>query len=127
MLLLDTHVALWVAAAPDRLGLGARSLIERSSPVYLSSVSHAELEVKQLLGKVRVPDGFVGWLADQGVSDLPFAAPHAAALRRFGELLRHDPFDRMLLAQAITEGLRFLTADVRLLALGRDWIVDATE
>ncbi len=127
MLLLDTHVAVWVAGVPDRLGPRAKGVIERSAPVYLSAVSHAELEVKQMLGKVRLPDGFADWMADQGVSDLPFTATHAAAMRRFGELVRHDPFDRMLLAQAVAEGLIFLTADARLLTLGRDWIADATQ
>jgi PIN domain nuclease of toxin-antitoxin system len=126
MLLLDTHVALWVAGAPERLGARARSLIERSVPVYLSAVSHAELEVKGMLEKVRVPDGFGDWIEEQGINHLPFTAAHARALRRFGELARHDPFDRMLLAQAVAEGLTFLTADSRLLDLGRDWIVDAT-
>jgi PIN domain nuclease of toxin-antitoxin system len=127
MLLLDTHVAVWVAGAPDRLGRGARDVIERSSPVYLSAISLAELEVKGMLGKVRVPDGFADWMADQGIGQLQFTATHAVALRRFGELVRHDPFDRMLLAQAVTDGLSLLTADVRLLGLGRDWIIDATE
>ena len=111
----------------DRLGRRARAAIERSSPVYLSAVSHAELQVKQMLGKVSLPDGFAEWMADQGVSDLPFTETHAAAMRRFGELVHHDPFDRMLLAQAVAERLTFLTADARLLTLGRDWIADATQ
>lgn len=50
---------------------------------------------------------------------------HAAVLAAFPELIDHDPFDRQIVAQAAVEGLRLLTSDERLLALGREWIMDA--
>ncbi|MDN5796628.1 MAG: hypothetical protein L0H79_12845 [Intrasporangium sp.] len=56
---------------------------------------------------------------------MPFHASHAKEVGRFAALAHHDPFDRMLLAQASAEGMRFLTSDAVLLGLGLDWVVDA--
>jgi len=125
MLLLDTHVPLWVAAAPDRLGRRCRALIDQATHVYVSSVSSAEMVLKHMVGRLTVPSDFGRWLDEQGFRQLPFTREHAASLMHFPELARHDPFDRMLLAQALSEGLTFVTADRRLLALDRDWVVDA--
>ena len=61
----------------------------------------------------------------QGLALLSITAEHAEAVRDFPELVRHDPFDRLLVAQASRAGLRLLTADQILLAMGRDFIVDA--
>jgi len=56
---------------------------------------------------------------------LSITAEHAEAIQDFPELVRHDPFDRLLVAQASRTGLRLLTADQTLLGLGRDFIIDA--
>jgi PIN domain nuclease of toxin-antitoxin system len=64
-------------------------------------------------------------VADAGLALLSITAEHAEAIRDFPELVGHDPFDRLLVAQASRTGLRLLTADQILLALGRDFIVDA--
>ena len=55
------------------------------------------------------------------------SAEHAEGIREFPELIRHDPFDRLIVAQASQAGLRLLTADRVLLGLGRAFVVDATE
>jgi PIN domain nuclease of toxin-antitoxin system len=55
-----------------------------------------------------------------------FSADHALELTRFGSLIDHDPFDRMILAQASAERCQLLTADQRLLSLDLDFVVDAT-
>lgn len=77
--------------------------------------------------KLRAPDGLGGLLEAQGLRPLPLTSEHARAVEQFPELAGHDPFNRILVAQARSEGLTFLTADRRLLSLGYDWIDDATK
>ena len=125
MILLDTHAALWLLAAPERLGDQARQDISTSEVCYFSAVSIAECSIKRMIGRLDVPAELDRILAEQGLQPLPLRPEHAAALERFPELSRHDPFDRLLLAQALVERCRFLTADERLLALGIDWIAPA--
>jgi len=78
-----------------------------------------------MLGKLSVPADLSSRLTAQGLVPLRITAEHAEAIRDFPELVRHDPFDRLLVAQASREGLRLLSADQVLLGLGRDYIVDA--
>jgi PIN domain nuclease of toxin-antitoxin system len=78
-----------------------------------------------MLGKLSIPADFSRKLTAQGLALLSITAEHAEAIRDFPELVSHDPFDRLLVAQASRAGLRLLTADQILLALGRDFIVDA--
>lgn len=126
-MLLDTHVALWLLDASPRLGPKATATIRAARRVHVSSISLTELSIKAMLGKVTVPADLSARLAAQGLALLSYSAAHADAIVRFDTLARHDPFDRMLLAQAAVEGFAFATADRRLLGLGLPWIVDATQ
>jgi PIN domain nuclease of toxin-antitoxin system len=126
MLLLDSQVALWVLDENPRLGSQARRLIINATAVHVSAATVWELTIKAMLGKLTLPAEFVGVLRSQGLALLDITAEHAAALVDFPELLRHDPFDRLIVAQAYRDGLHLLTADRVLLELGRDFIVDAT-
>jgi PIN domain nuclease of toxin-antitoxin system len=94
--------------------------------VYVSAASVWELTIKSMPGKLRVPLGLAGKVTDQGLSLLSITAEHAEGIRDFPELIRHDPFDRLLVAQAQRSGLRLVTADRVLLGLGRDFILDAS-
>lgn len=125
-MLLDTHVLLWLLDDSPRLGRRAAEAIATAPTALVSSVSHVELRIKQMIGKVRLPDDFVAAVREQGLQGLSFTEAHADALPRFETLARHDPFDRMLLAQAVVEGVPFATADRRLLDLALPWVVDAT-
>lgn len=125
MLLLDTHVLLWIAIGSSHLGPEARRLIDRASAVHVSAVSGVELALKQMLGKIRLPRGFESWLQDSGFLRLPLTWRHAEELARFPSLTGHDPFDRMLLAQAASERLIFVTGDQRVLQLRLDGVLDA--
>lgn len=123
-MLLDTNVLIRMTAFPDTLGPVAWDLIE-GGPVYASSISHFEITMKRMLGKLDAPDDLVRLFGDQGITPLPFTERHAARVAKFEVLSKHDPFDRILVAQAAAEGLEFMTSDRILLGLGYDWIVDA--
>lgn len=126
MLLLDSQAALWVMSGSPRLGPRARTAIVRSTVTHVSVASIWELTIKSMLGRLDLPSGFAGRVAEQGLALLDITAEHAEALRAFPELSRHDPFDRLIVAQAAVERLTLLTADRVLLDLGRDFVVDAT-
>ncbi|MGH3754331.1 MAG: type II toxin-antitoxin system VapC family toxin [Pseudonocardiaceae bacterium] len=125
MLLLDSQAALWVLDDSPRLGPRARQTILSATTVHVSAATVWELTIKAMLGELSVPDKLASRLAEQGLALLSITAEHAEGIREFPELTRHDPFDRLLVAQASHAGLRLLTADPVLLGLGRDFIVDA--
>lgn len=126
MLLLDSQVVLWLLDDSPRLGKGARESISSAVDVHVSAATVWELTIKTMLGKLAVPGGLADMLIDQGLSLLNVTAEHAEGIREFPELTRHDPFDRLLLAQASQAGLTLLTADRVLLSLNRTFVVDAT-
>lgn len=110
-LLLDTHVFLWCVKDDKQLTKTARVILASATEVYVSSVSIWEAAIKAKLGKLDANvDALVSAIADSGFLELPVTAKHAAAVGRLPDV-HNDPFDRMLIAQAISEPLRFLTAD----------------
>jgi len=120
-LLLDTHVALWALTGSPRLSERARDLIlEPANDVYFSAATVWEIAIKHRLAKKDMPisgDEAVKLFAEAGYIELPMSASHASATE---ELPMHhaDPFDRILVAQAISEPLRLLTHDQALLPYG---------
>jgi len=127
VILLDTNALLWLLHADGRLGDRSRKAIDAATVVYCSSVSSSELTIKHMLGRLALPGGdrFPAAFSDAGLRELAFTSAHATAMLRFPALTRHDPFDRMILAQADAERLTLLTSDSTLLALGETWIQDA--
>jgi PIN domain nuclease of toxin-antitoxin system len=112
-LLLDTHLLLWAAAAPERLPVAAAELIEDAGnvPVF-SAASLWEVAIKAGLGRADfTADAGVlrRGLIENGYEELPVSAAHACAVAAL-PLLHGDPFDRMLVAQALVEGLTLVTA-----------------
>jgi len=118
-LLLDTHIVVWWFEGSPKLGSRARDLItEADSRLFVSAANWWELAIKTSLGRLRFD--FLDArreLERRDVTSLPISMSHAetaAALKR-----RHrDPFDHMLVAQAIDEGLVLLTRDVHLKPYG---------
>jgi len=114
-LLLDTHVVLWSATAPDRLPPEARSMLEDgSNDVLVSVVTAWEIAIKQSLGKLELAGIAEHWLpavlkrSGFEVAELSLAA----ALRVRGLPWHHrDPFDRLLIAQALEDGYTIVTHD----------------
>lgn len=113
-LLLDTHVFLWCIKDDRKLSKQARSKILQASEVYISSASIWEVTIKVKLKKLEIDlSEMVDAIAKSEFSELPITTQHAIAVSRLPDLHR-DPFDRMLIAQAISEPLTFLTADAEL-------------
>jgi PIN domain nuclease of toxin-antitoxin system len=115
-LLLDTHVLLWCLGAPQRLGRETRKKIEApETVVFVSAASAWEIEVKRALGKLKVPDDLEEQLQEKRFTELPVRVRHVRALRSLPEVHR-DPFDRMLVAQAMVENLAIVTSDDKIRA-----------
>jgi PIN domain nuclease of toxin-antitoxin system len=110
-LLLDTHVFLWAVAGSPHLKPATCRSIQSAERVYVSAASIWEVAIKARLGKIKAnPDDLVAAIEASGFLELPVRAAHAAGV---AALAPHhtDPFDRLLVAQAIAEPLRLLTAD----------------
>ena len=113
-LLLDTHLLLWAADQSHRLSASALAMVEdRGNELFFSAVSLWEIAIKAGLGrndfKVNVRLLRRGML-DNGYSELPLASEHAVAIDSLPPLHK-DPFDRMLVAQSMVEGITLLTSD----------------
>jgi PIN domain nuclease of toxin-antitoxin system len=120
-LLLDTHVVLWALTNDPRLSRRARALIEDpANDVLVSAASVWEIAIKHALGRGDMPisgDQALDWFRQAGYALLPIAPDHAAAVEHLPDHHR-DPFDRLLVAQAIAEPLRLLTRDPLVLRYG---------
>ena len=118
--LLDTHVLVWVTHQSVRLG-SARQLVADADDRLMSAVSVWELAIKQRLGKLSVGSDVRTWTRrvtrELVLDHLPVTAEHAAAVEHLPDVHR-DPFDRLLVAQAVAEEAVLLTADDRLTAYG---------
>ena len=114
--LIDTHVLLWLDASPERLSEHILGLLrDPRHTVYCSAASLWEIAIKQSLNKLAVPASLAGMLERYGLTELPVTVRYADALRTL-PMHHRDPFDRMLIAQAITDELVFITADRQMLA-----------
>lgn len=117
-LLLDTHTALWWLLDDERLGVDAsRELTEDRNQILLSAAVVWEVSIKRSLGKLRAPPDFAAILLESGAQPLPITLDHAAAVESLPWHHR-DPFDRLLLAQALSEGAAIVSRDEALLQYG---------
>ena len=114
-LLLDTCSFLWIAAGSPRLSRRAREWFQLpDNEVYLSAASAWEMAIKHEIGRLPLPeppDRFVPRVREaHGIAPLPIDEESALHLARL-PVLHRDPFDRMLVSQAIVHGLTILTPD----------------
>jgi PIN domain nuclease of toxin-antitoxin system len=109
-LLLDTHAILWWQRDDARLNLAARRAIATADIVWVSAVSGWEVAIKCALGRLRLDEPFPALLAADDFTELPLSLAHADRLS--GLPAHHnDPFDRILVAQALTEHAMLITHD----------------
>ena len=113
-MLLDTHVALWAITDDERLSAAARELIaEPASTVVVSAVSIWEIAIKRSLSRGEMPvsaSAAIRYFQRAGYVMLDVKAEHAAGVEKLPPI-HADPFDRLLVAQALAEPLRLLTHD----------------
>lgn len=113
--LLDTHVFVWALASPERLGPTAWKVLEDPSmDLALSVVSAWELAIKSARGKIDLPGGVRGFVAEgcrrAGVTLLGVDLAHVAKVAELPDHHR-DPFDRLLVATALTESMMLMSYD----------------
>ncbi|CAN5167800.1 type II toxin-antitoxin system VapC family toxin [soil metagenome] len=124
-LLLDTHVWLWLQYAPERLGNALALAEDPAADLILSAVSTWEIAVKWELGRLPLPEPPARYVPDRiassGVRTLGIEVSHTLAV---ATLPRHhrDPFDRLLIAQAMTERATLVTADGAMAAYDVDLV-----
>jgi len=110
-LLLDTHVLLWwLDDNPTLLIKAKEAIADGGNLVFVSVATIWEIRIKHALGKLKIPANFRNVLEQQAFEMLSITADHAHLI---GELPAHhrDPFDRMLIAQALFEGFTLITRD----------------
>ena len=115
-LLLDTHLLLWAAGQPERLSPAARKQIsDPNNELLFSAASIWEVSIKNSIGRkdFRVePRLLRRGLLDNGYVELPITSQHAVNIESLPPINR-DPFDRMLVSQALIEGVTLLTVDAQ--------------
>lgn len=116
-LLLDTHVILWWQRDDRRLKRAAREAIATADVVWVSAVSGWEVAIKTALGRLRLDEPFSALLGADDFTELPMTLAHTS---RMEQLPPHhgDPFDRMLVAQALTERATIVSRDRALAPYG---------
>ena len=116
-LLLDTQILLWAAGQPERLSAAARKLLNNPRNTLLfSAASLWEIAIKKTLGREDFqvdPRLLRRALLDNGYAELSVTSQHAVGIDALPPLHR-DPFDRLLLAQALSEGITLVTGDAQL-------------
>lgn len=112
--LADTHVLLWSLDGGDKLSAKQRRVIDSDAKVFVSVATLWEITIKTSLGKLGVPADFLDGVVRAGFDLLTINTEH---IRVLGNLPHHhrDPFDRLLVAQAIAERVTLLTADTQIM------------
>jgi PIN domain nuclease of toxin-antitoxin system len=109
--LLDTHVFLWALGDFEKLKPKVAKVIrDTRHGVFVSAVTSMEIAIKSALGKLEAPDDLEDEIGLRGFSHLPLQFRHGTVLRSL-PMYHQDPFDRMLISQALQEGLTIITHD----------------
>ena len=124
-LLLDTHALLWAVSEPQRLAPRAAALIiDPGNSVYVSAVNTWEMVIKAGLGRLEAPFGELSRIFEAtGFFELPVTIAHSLRVLELPALHR-DPFDRLLVAQALEEGLTLVSRDSAVAAYGAPVVWD---
>lgn len=113
-LLLDTHTFLWFIADDPRLSTSAKVLLESDVDLFLSVASLWEIAIKVSVGKLVLPEDYDVFVTRQlAANEIEVLAIEVSHLRQVASLPFHhrDPFDRLLIAQAITDGMPIVSTD----------------
>ncbi|MBT9584362.1 type II toxin-antitoxin system VapC family toxin [bacterium] len=118
-LLLDTHIWLWLGPTPEKISPEVLSVLEDpANGLFLSAASSWEISIKYRLGKLPLPEPPNRFIADRllrdGIQFLPIGLQHTVRVAELPDY-HSDPFDRLLVAQALTEKMVLVTADEKML------------
>jgi PIN domain nuclease of toxin-antitoxin system len=113
-LLLDTHILLWWLTQDRKLSPTETAMItDPDNLVFVSAATAWEIAVKKMIGKLEAPDDLPAALAVNNFLELPITIDHSQKLYHL-PLHHHDPFDRIMVAQAMCEGLTLMTRDIKI-------------
>jgi PIN domain nuclease of toxin-antitoxin system len=113
-LLLDTHILYWWFYGPRKLSSEAFASVRDAEEVFFSAASLWEIAIKVRLGKITAdPSQIIHWTEQNDFIELPVLSKHATLVATL-PLHHTDPFDRLLVAQAMTEPLHLLSVDTQL-------------
>jgi PIN domain nuclease of toxin-antitoxin system len=112
--LLDTQIVAWSALTPERIKLAAQDVLTSGAELFVSSATIAELSIKLSIGKLKLPGTPVELCALLGAKELPISWDHAQRLSSLA-MLHRDPFDRLLIVQAMAEDLTLITSDAAIM------------
>lgn len=111
--LLDTHVLLWLNSDIGRISQPVIAALDLADQVYYSAASVWEISIKQSIGKIHIAAAISSFVEQSRFLELPVTTQYAEAAAKL-PLHHRDPFDRMLVVQAMIEDLTLITADRRL-------------
>lgn len=113
--LLDTHALLWWLEDDSTLSIEARKIISNpNNLIFVSPINTWEITIKKALGKLKAPDNLEEIILQYGFAHLPINIKHTLFIENL-ENFHEDPFDRLLIAQAIVEGLSIITRDAKII------------
>ena len=116
-LLLDTHAFLWIIDEGPLSQRARRAFLDKENEVYLSAASYWEISIKVSIGRLTLTDDWVEIfdreIAANGIKWLPIKKEHCWGIVNL-PMIHRDPFDRMLIAQAMVEDMLLLSRDTRL-------------
>ena len=113
-LLLDTHILIWWLSQDRKLSqLETDIITDPDNLIFVSAATAWEIAVKRMIGKLEAPDDLPAALAANNFLELPITIDHSQKLYQL-PLHHNDPFDRIMVAQAISEDLTFMTRDVKI-------------
>jgi len=109
--LLDTHVVLWLLTDDPALGPATRGWLPQQDRLLVLTASLWEIAIKSRLGRLDAPEGLPELVTRSGLAWLSVSADHVGRTREINGLPHGDPFDRLLVAQALVENCVLVTAD----------------
>ncbi len=124
-ILLDSHIVLWLLNQ-DPLSAQTKGLLTQALQLYCSAASVWELSIKAQSGKLELPSDWLKAVITSGIQLLDVTCEHALAIQGV-EVPHGDPFDRLLVAQAMAERLALLTADAMLWQAHYSFIIRAKQ
>lgn len=107
--LIDTHILIWWLEDNPKLSVNIKKILLKA-PVLVSTATLWEISIKQSIGKLKMEEDYFQYVEEAGFEILDVKTKHTLMVKEL-PLIHKDPFDRLLVSQAIAEGLTLITAD----------------